>query len=337
MMMIRPIQRKDQDLFDAFSFDSLLGMTNLPRNRENLLDKILHSEKYFSKSIQKPGEEEYFFVLEDSNTGIVGGICGILAQSIKSFRYYYKIETLTTHAHQISSPKEMKILKVVPNTADSSEICALFLHPTFRGCGQGRLLSLSRFLFIAAHPERFHKKIIAEMRGYIDENHNSPFWDGIGRHFCDLSFSELMSQIDRNHEFIPEILPQFPIYISLLSEQTQASIGKTHENTKPAHQMLINENFTYTHEVDIFEGGPILSAPIQKIRSIQNSTSVFIDMTSETLEEESEYLLANEKINFRSCIGRLRRVSSSTVLINKEIAEALQVRKGDKIRFVTTH
>src|SRR5262249_3915841 len=151
-------------------------------------------------------------------------------------------ETIDTKATQISIPKEIKVLKVVPNSPHASEICALYLQPTFRHSGQGRLLSLSRFLFIAAHRHRFRKKIVAEMRGYIDQRQNSPFWEGIGRHFCNLSFVEIMAQLEVDHQFIPEILPQFPIYISLLPKETQEVIGKIHESTKPAYQMLLQEN-----------------------------------------------------------------------------------------------
>jgi hypothetical protein len=36
--------------------------------------------------------------------------------------------------------------------------------------GAGKLLSKSRFLFMAAFRERFNEKVVAEMRGVIDEH-----------------------------------------------------------------------------------------------------------------------------------------------------------------------
>jgi arginine N-succinyltransferase len=337
MIVIRPIKRKDQEIFAEFSFESLLGMTNLPRNRDKLLDKIIHSETSFLENVEEPGLEEYYFILEDLTTGRIGGTCGILAQSTQSFRYCYRIETIHTHATQVAAPKELKILKVVTNPPSSSEVCALYLQPTFRHSGQGRLLSLSRFLFIAAHRQRFRKKIVAEMRGYIDQRQISPFWDGIGRHFCDLSFVELMAQIDLDHSFIPEILPQYPLYISLLPRETQEVIGKTHESTKPAYQMLTQENFVFNQEVDIFEGGPILTAPTSDIRSIKNSALVEIDVTPDLLADETEYILGNEQMEFRACFGKLKMTSKAHALINEEVANALLVKRGDRIRYVTIH
>lgn len=337
MIIIRPIRRKDQEIFAEFSFEALLGMTNLPRNRDKLLEKIVRSEMSFLENIEESDEGEYYFVLEDLTTGRIGGTCGILAQSTHSFRYCYRIETLSSNSKHISAPKETKILKAVPNNFQASEVCALYLQPTFRHSGQGRLLSLSRFLFIAAHRNRFRKKIVAEMRGYIDQRQISPFWEGIGRHFCHLSFVELMAQIDIDHSFIPEILPQYPIYISLLSQETQEVIGKIHDSTKPAYQMLLQENFTLTNGIDIFEGGPILSATTSHIRTIKNSSLIQVDVTTDRLVDEPEFILSNERLDFRACFGKIQILSKTHALINEEVANALMVTRGDHVRYVTIH
>jgi arginine N-succinyltransferase len=335
MIIIRPIKSKDQDIFAEFSFESLLGMTNLPRNRERMLDKILLSETSFEQNIEKPGNEEYYFVLEDLTTGRIGGTCGIL--STQSFSYCYRIETLVLQSRHISTPKEIKVLKVVNQPTHASEVCALYLQPTFRYSGQGRLLSLSRFLFVAAHRQRFRKKIVAEMRGYIDQRQISPFWEGIGRHFCDLSFVELMAQFESNHDFVPEILPQFPIYLSLLPKEIQEVIGKTHDSTKPAYHMLLQENFSFNQEIDIFEGGPLLSAHISDIRTIKKSSVAMVDITTDTLIGETEYIISNERLDFRACFGKLQMISKTQAIINEEVANALLIKKGDKIRYVTIH
>lgn len=337
MIIIRPIKRQDIEMFAEFSFEALLGMTNLPRNRDKLLDNIHFSEKNFLKQVESPGEEEYYFVLEDLTTGKIGGTCGILAQCSKSFHYCYHIESSPSQSKHALTPKEFKILKVIPNPYDASEVCALYLQPFFRHSGLGRLLSLSRFLFIAAQPQRFRNTVIAEMRGYIDQQQISPFWEGIGRHFCNYSFVELMTQLESEPSFVPEILPQFPIYISLLHKETQEAIGKTHDSTKPAYQMLLQENFSFNNEVDIFEGGPILSALTSEIRTIKNSSLIQIDITSNSLTDEMEYVLSNEKLNFRACFAKIQKISPTLALINEEVAHALLVKKGDFIRYVTMH
>ena len=136
MIIIRPVKQQDIDLFSEFSFESLLGMTNLPRNREKLLEKIIHSEKCFSHEIKKSGDEEYTFVLEDLTTGRIGGTSGILANSAHSFQYCYRIKTISTNTKNTSSPKDSKILKIELKRFNASEICSVDLETTYRNSGQ---------------------------------------------------------------------------------------------------------------------------------------------------------------------------------------------------------
>jgi arginine N-succinyltransferase len=337
MIIIRPIQKKDQNIFAEFSFESLLGMTNLTRNRDRFLEKIIQSETSFSKNITSPGDEEYYFVLEDMTTERIGGTCGIIADSAGSFSNYYQIKTIPIEAKQVATPEKVQILQICNNTKDASEICALYLQHTFRHSGQGRLLSLSRFLFMAAFPQRFRKNIVAELRGYIDQRQISPFWEGIGRHFCHLSFVELMAQIDIDRTFIPEILPAYPIYVMLLPKETQESIGKMHDSTTPAYHMLVKENFTYNEEIDIFEGGPIISAKTNEIRSIAKSCVKKVRITTDPLPNENEYILGNERIDFRACFGKMQSLPDDKVLIHQEVAHALQIKENELIRYVNIH
>lgn len=337
MIIIRPIARKDFDIFAEFSFESVLGMTNLPRNRDKFLETITRSENSFSLDVHKPGEEIYYFVLEDLTTGRIGGTCGIIVQSHHSYSYFYELETEKTEAKHIPAPKTLQLLKVAPSPPNCSELCALYLQPTFRHGGQGRLLSLSRFLFIAAHRKRFEKKILANLRGYIDERQIAPFWEAIGRHFCDLSFVEVMAQLDETRLFISEILPKHPIYLSLLSPEARETVGKVHELTKPAVNMLLNENFAISPYVDVFDGGPILIAKTSEVRTIANSDLVTIDLTSDALLDEDEYILSNERIDFRACFGMLKLLSKKRAIMNEKVAEALGVKRGDQIRYVTMH
>jgi arginine N-succinyltransferase len=337
MIIVRPVTRQDLNVFAEFSFESLLGMTNLPRDRDQLYEKIVLSETSFLKKITKPEKEEYYFVLQDLITGRIGGFCGIIAKNSQSRQLFYRVESLDTQARHLSAPQKMNILRVVSNNKNASEVCSLYLQPTFRHSGQGRLLSLSRFLFIASQRKRFEKKIVAELRGYLDTRQISPFWEAVGRHFCNLSFVELMAQLDQDRIFISEILPKHPIYIDLLPREAQEVIGKIHENTKPALAMLLQENFTYEDKIDVFEAGPLLSVATSAIRTIKKSCLIKINITANLLAEEAEFILGNEKLNFRSCFGKLQFISKTQGVINKQVAEALQVRQGEIIRYVTIH
>jgi arginine N-succinyltransferase len=338
MIIIRPIKQSDLTVFAEFSFDSMLGITSLSRDRAKWEEKISISKKSFQMEVKTPGNEEYYFVLEDLTTGRIGGLSGIMAKNRTGHSCFYRIESLATHARHLAAPKEMRILKVSTSNRKASEVCSLYLQPSFRHSGQGRLLSISRFLFIASHPARFQSKMIAEMRGFIDQRQISPFWEGLGRHFCHLSFVELMAQLDLDRTFIHEILPNFPIYIDLLPKEVQEVIGKTHEATKPAERMLQHEGFRFHDEIDSFDGGPLLSAPTKSIRAVSESSLTQIKITNETLSEESEAILSNNRLQeFKSCYGHIRFINKNSAFINEQVAEALQIKNGEIIRYVSSH
>ena len=59
--------------------------------------------------------------------------------------------------------KEIQTLALVEEHNGPCEIGSLFLHPDYRRNGTGRMLSASRFLFMAEHKHRFETQVIAEM------------------------------------------------------------------------------------------------------------------------------------------------------------------------------
>lgn len=337
MIIIRPISRKDQDVFVEFSFSSTLGIRNLPRNKDKLYQKIIKSEQSFAHRVKQPNKEEYLFVLEDLSTGRIGGTCGIFATLNTDNFCAYRTETLSSSSAHPSMIKDIKILKLVLTPKLASEICALYLQPTFRHSGQGRLLSLSRFLFVASHRERFRNKLIAEIRGYVDQRQTSPFWEAVGRHFCDLSFVELMAQIDQDAIPVKQILPRYPLYISLLPKEVQEVIGKAHDTSKAAIDMLLHEGFKFNGEIDALEAGPTLIAKTAHIRSIKHNRVIHIEITKDPLFEETEFILANTSIDFRACYGNILLKGNGSGVINQDIAEALQVKPGQPIRYVSLH
>ena len=78
----------------------------------------------------------------------------------------------------------------------------------------GALLSKSRLLFIAEFADRFAPKVIAELRGRLDADGRSPFWEGLGRHFFAMEYStaDYLTGIGQK-SFIAELMPRHPVYV----------------------------------------------------------------------------------------------------------------------------
>ena len=215
-----------------------------------------------------------------------------------------------------------------------AEIGSLFLHPDYRGAGRGRFLSLSRFLFIAAHRQLFDDQVIAELRGVVDPHGKTPFWDALGRHFFDLEYAKADALSVVNKEFIGSLMPHYPIYLCLLPPAAQAVVGEVHEETRPARKLLEAEGFRYQKLVDIFEAGPILHCDRDQIRTVRECRSAELTAVKPFDAEGPELMIASGSGGFRAALGRLAQHGDG-VVIEPAVAEALRVSPGDTLRFAS--
>lgn len=334
MHIIRPIHAQDLDAYEGFAKKASLGLINLPKNREILKEKIALSNQAFNADIEKPYFENYIFVLEDTNTKELGGTCGICSRmGVTEPHYYFRLETIPNKMNN----KDIQILSPISYPIGPSEILALYLKAEFRKAGLGKLLSFCRFLFMANHPERFEKFVVAEMRGYIKEDNSVPFWENICRNFLNVSYAELCEMELESRSFIPHILPQWPLYTFLLPKEAQECIGKTHDKTVPALKMLYEEGFTFTNEIDPFDGGPKIGCQIEEIATVKNSKTGIVDSIENKESSSRDYLVSNTNLDFRACYGNVQHLKSGLVSISSDMAKALKVDLGDEIRYVKLH
>lgn len=338
MHVIRPIRIEDLDSFSEFAFAANFGITSMPRNREMLKEKIEHSLKAFQTSSSGHQGGKYLFVLEDTESQEVGGVCGIISRTGTLVpKYYYQKETIHKKDIGLPIPENLDILRPITLVNGPTEIGTLFLAQSFRKEGLGRLLSLSRFLFIASFSDRFEKTIMADMRGFVDKDNNAPFWEHFGRRFLNLDFNNVMQLLEKGKEFIPHILPDYPIYLTLLHTEVLSTIGKVHFNTEPALHMLLNEGFSKANLFDVFDGGPVINAPQEKIRAIRETQMAQIaDITHEEITS-NPFILCNNQLDFRACYSNLTLNKENNVRIPKKVAKALKLAKGDSVRFIPLH
>ena len=61
--------------------------------------------------------------------------------------------------------------------------------------------------------------------------------------------------------FIADLMPKTPIYVDLLADSAKAVMGQPHPSGRAALRMLEQEGFTFDRYIDIFDGGPTVTAP----------------------------------------------------------------------------
>ncbi|OYW88899.1 MAG: arginine N-succinyltransferase, partial [Sphingobium sp. 32-64-5] len=138
-----------------------------------------------------------------------------------------------------------------------------------RAEGLGLLLARSRYLYIRRHRARFGERILAELRGVIDEAGGSPFWDGLAGRFFGMNFQEADAfNAIHGNQFIADLMPKTPIYVDMLSDPARAVIGRPHPNGRAAMRMLETEGFKYNGYIDIFDGGPTMLGKIDNLKSV---------------------------------------------------------------------
>jgi arginine N-succinyltransferase len=250
--------------------------------------------------------------------------------------YSYAVETTVHESPELGVRREIPTLHLEADHAGPSEIGTLFLSSAFRGGGNGRLLSLSRFLFMADHPHRFDARVIAEMRGVLTPGGDSPFWEAVGRHFFDMEFAraDVLSAADK--KFIADLMPKHPIYIPMLPAEVQRVIGEVHVETRPALRLLEQEGFRFGSHVDIFDAGPLVSAPRNEIRTITASRRAVVEDIVAEVGLPETFLISNARLDVRCCLGHLRTVGDAPdarVELPRDIALALGVRVGDPVRY----
>lgn len=335
MKVIRPICTADLDVLHQIAIDTGPGFTSLPDNRELLEERIAATEKALVKETDLSHPDHYLFVMEETDTGEVVGTCGIdSAVGMTAPFYHYRIGTVVHASRELNVHNSFRTLYLCNDYTGCSEMCTLYLQPEARHSANGSLLSKSRFLFMAEHPQRFADKVIAELRGFTNDNGESPFWDGLGKRFFSMEYSTADYLTGSgNKVFIAELMPKHSIYIHLLPDSAQAVIGKVHPNTEPARRMLESEGFRYEEYVDIFDGGPTLSTRLGDIRAIHSSRYQKVAI-GDVDNDGPEFLLSNTGLaDFRctkSCIDTRGSIST----ITQATADALQVSAGDTLRIV---
>ena len=336
MRIVRPIRMDDLNALLMMARSAGSGFTSLPPDAAYLRQKIDLSLRSFETEVQQPGHERYMFVLEETDSGEVGGCCAVEAACGLDEAFYNYHIGLTVHAS-----RELKIYNRVPTLylsndyTGTSVLCSLYLRPEFRDNQAGKLLSKSRFLFMASHLNRFAGKVIAEMRGVSNEQGRSPFWEGLGRHFFSIDYNDAEHIVGAgNKAFIAELMPPHPIYTVLLPREAQQVMGKVHAHTTPALKLLEQEGFRYQGYIDIFDGGPTVEAPIGEIRSIRRSRLHNVSLQDDATTGALHLICKPDLQHFRCTLAALKP-DGGNVAMPQALATALGVRKNDTVRLVS--
>ena len=306
------------------------GFTNLPADRSALAAKLDRTEQALARDGDGVENELVVMVLENGATGQVRGTCQIFAVVGRNWPFYsYRLGALTQHSRELSRTFRAETLSLVTDLEGATEVGGLFLHPRERAEGLGLLLARSRYLYIRNHRSRFGDRIIAELRGVIDEAGGSPFWDGLAGRFFGMSFQEA-DEFNALHgnQFIADLMPRAPIYTAMLNEGARSVIGLPHPNGRAAMRMLETEGFANPGYIDIFDGGPTMVGEINSLRTIKNAQDVALSAIHESGGEKM-LVAAGRLASYRCAYGFINKGEDGSVSLDRISAEILGIGIGE--------
>ena len=334
-MSFRIRAARDSDLQHLYEMAKLTGggFTNLPPDRKALTAKLERSAASFARAEDTLGDDQFILILENVETQEVRGTCQIFTQVGQRHPFYsYRIGTLTQQSQELGKTFRADMLSLSTDLEGASEVGGLFLHPGERAGGLGLLLARSRYLFIRQHRARFADRILAELRGIIDEAGGSPFWDGLAGRFFGMNFQDAdQFNATHGHQFIADLFPKHPVYIAMLSETARAAIGLPHPSGRAAMRMLENEGFAFENYIDIFDGGPTMTARTDKVRTVRDAHYAKV-VACDRDGGEASLVASGRLADFRCAHGKVRSCEGGVVL-DPVAAQAIGVREGDAILY----
>jgi arginine N-succinyltransferase len=326
---VRMADPRDFDALKAVRKLAGPGFTSLSIDDETLAQRLEVVARSAVAHLREPGEERYILVLEHAPSRAVVGMAQVKA-IVGVSQPFFNFRVLQIAAASASARRryDMDVLILVNECTGASEVGSLFVRADHRAAGLGRLLARARYVLMAASPERFSARVVSEMRGVVDAEGVSPFWEHLGRHFFRMDFAEAdaMSATTDN-QFILDLMPKYPIYVDLLPPEAQAVIGRCHADGEGARFLLEQEGFRYDRVIDIFDGGPLLSAPRDQIRTVRAARRLRVRAGAAA---QTRVMLANPEVAAFACLACAGKIEGDEIVVAKACLDRLWLAEGEQ-------
>ncbi|SPJ33966.1 arginine N-succinyltransferase [Kushneria phyllosphaerae] len=301
-LIARSATPDDVDAIMAMAAMARPALTNLPADRDRLMQRLASSQAALAASVDRPGDEQYVLVAEtEAGEVIATATVKALAGGREAY-YTYRQETLIHASQQLDVRREVDILSISHEMSHASLLCALATTDHGQADSARRLLRAARLALIARFPERFAATLFVALSGYR-EGGRTPFWDGVGRHFFSRDFDDIHRAASLgSRSFIGEVMPPFPLYLPLLDDHARDAIGRAGDNHLNALTAWQQEGFRLSRHVDMLDGGPLLEASRDHLPHGQWLTAQIDDAVPEGAGARPMLIASQRRGDFRASV-----------------------------------
>ena len=338
MYVVRPVELTDLSALETLAAVTMPGVHTMPRTREKIAASIERSIASFGAHVDIPSEESYLFVLEQQATREIAGTAAIFASAGSNGTYFaFRNDVIQQVSRDLNISHSVHALTLCSELTAYSQLSGFYVRNHDSAGLEAALLSRARLLFAVLAPHRFGDRFFVPLAGITDHAGQSPFWEALGRKFFKMDFLEAERTIGgaRNRTLIVELMPHYPVYVPLLPGDAQAAMGQIHPDGELAFNLLTEEGFEADDYIDIFDGGPILQAHKNSLRSFGGSLVRRVAQAEpgQACDVMVTYAVAasNEQ-NFRAVIVPCPSAEAGdTVCLPQDAQDALMVAPGDNV------
>lgn len=328
--IVRAAHRDDlQHLYELARQFTLL---NLPAERRTIETKLERSRSSFAGELGK-AEAEYLFVVEDVEAEMVVGSSLILAKNgtPSSPNFSFQVLKKERFSRELGIGFIHQILRLRANTDGPTEVGGLVVDRAYRRRPEkvGRLISLSRFLYIGMEPDRFEADLHSELAPPLTDEGRSEFWEALGRRFTGMPYQEADQISSQNNGFIQSLFPEEDIYLALLDSKARLVLGRVGEETHAALHLLNRIGFQYKEEVDPFDGGPHLGCSRKECSVVKNMSRHRLKMAEGEFERLGLVGLIRDE-GYLGCASPFR-VEDGEIVLPEKSWRLLELDEGEEL------
>ncbi len=193
------------------------------------------------------------------------------------------------------------------------------------------LLVQAALLVVASRRGQYAERLIAELPGPRDSAGQSPFWQGLGRHFFSgdpQAAAQAHGAAWRTH--VAALLPRQAVYTSFLPAPAQAAIAQAHADALLLRDVLEQAGLRYSHHVNVEDAGPVLEAPTDDLPTVRQARRWTL---AESREESGPgRLILTTTPGGSWCAARLRaRADATTLVVTADALQQLGVAAGAQV------
>lgn len=173
------------------------------------------------------------------------------------------------------------------------------------------------------------------MPGIADEQGRAPFWEHVGRKFFGIDYS----QVEYYHgtlqkTFIAELMPHYPLYVPLIDEEAQQVMGQVHPDGELQCHLLSEQGFEPDKYIEIFDGGPILTAPKSAVLLGNQIQSGVIKFAANHMSEECYMVGYNTGNGFKVFIVSAT-CTDDGLIVDTNAVDKLNIENNTNIWFLS--